>query len=154
MEGVIDLSYESLSDKSNIPDTVGQGWIAAELSESDWTIPVSDEALEEIDQMVVLMRNQPLPMLLRNVMDFNIIHLRALYNKVKKVCDCGAGFAVIDKLPIDEYDIDEMLAVYWVLGQLLGTNVAQKWNGTMIYDVTDTGQKYGCLLYTSDAADE
>ena len=143
MEGVIDLSYESLSDKSNIPDTVGQGWIAAELSESDWTIPVSDEALEEIDQMVVLMRNQPLPMLLRNVMDYNIIHLRALYNKVKKVCDCGAGFAVIDKLPIDEYDIDEMLAVYWVLGQLLGTNVAQKWNGTMIYDVTDTGQKYG-----------
>ena len=116
MEGVIDLSYESLSDKSNIPDTVGQGWIAAELSESDWTIPVSDEALEEIDQMVVLMRNQPLPILLRNVMDFDITHLRALYNKVKKVCDCGAGFAVIDKLPIDEYDIDEMLAVYWVLG--------------------------------------
>ena len=42
MEGVIDLSYESLSDKSNIPDTVGQGWIAAELNESDWTISVSD----------------------------------------------------------------------------------------------------------------
>ena len=53
MEGFIDLSYETLSDTSNIPDTVGKGWIATELSESDWTIPVSDEALEEIDQIFV-----------------------------------------------------------------------------------------------------
>ena len=106
MEGVIDLSYETLNDKSNIPDTISRGWISAELNESDWTIAVSDEALEEIDQMVGLMRNQPLPILLRSVMDFDLIHLRKLYKKVKKLCDCGAGFAVIDKLPIDEYDID------------------------------------------------
>ena len=35
-----------------------------------------------------------------------------------------------------------MLDIYWVLGQLMGQNVAQKWNGTMIYDVTDTGKKF------------
>ena len=36
-----------------------------------------------------------------------------------------------------------MVNVYWTLGNLMGPNVAQKWDGTMIYDVTDTGKKYG-----------
>ena len=25
----------------------------------------------------------------------------------------------------------------------MGQNVAQKWDGTMVYDVTDTGKKFG-----------
>ena len=36
-----------------------------------------------------------------------------------------------------------MVDIYWTLGQLIGQNVAQKWDGTMIYDVTDTGKKFG-----------
>ena len=36
-----------------------------------------------------------------------------------------------------------MVNVYWTLGHLMGPNVAQKWDGTMIYNVTDTGKKYG-----------
>jgi hypothetical protein len=30
-----------------------------------------------------------------------------------------------------------------VLGQLIAAPVAQKWDGTMIYDVTDTGRQFG-----------
>ena len=52
----------------------------------------------------------------------------------------GTGFAVIDQLPIDQYEIEDMVDVYWTLGYLMGQNVAQKWDGTMIYDVTDTGK--------------
>ena len=33
-----------------------------------------------------------------------------------------------------------MVDVYWTLGQCMGQNVAQKWDGTMVYDVTDTGK--------------
>ena len=36
-----------------------------------------------------------------------------------------------------------MLACFWILGQLLGRTVAQKWDGTMIYDVTDSGRDFG-----------
>jgi alpha-ketoglutarate-dependent taurine dioxygenase len=35
------------------------------------------------------------------------------------------------------------VATYWVLSQFLGHLVAQKWDGTMIYDVRDTGRAYG-----------
>ena len=37
------------------------------------------------------------------------------------------------------YPVDEKLAV----GGLLGRQVTQKWDGTMIYDVRDTGRAYG-----------
>ena len=36
-----------------------------------------------------------------------------------------------------------MVDVYWTLGQYMGQNVAQKWDGTMVYNVTDTGKKFG-----------
>ena len=71
---------------------------------------------------------------------FEIPVLQSAYEKAKAICDQGAGFAVIDKLPIDVFEIEDMVNVYWTLGHLMGPNVAQKWDGTMIYNVTDTGK--------------
>ena len=56
------------------------------------------------------------------------------------------GFAAIDRLPIDEFKIDPIVEVYWTLGYLMGPNVAQKWDGTMIYDVADTGKQERIVL--------
>jgi alpha-ketoglutarate-dependent taurine dioxygenase len=61
---------------------------------------------------------------------------------MKSILDDGVGFAVLDRLPVEEFPIDVMVEVFWVLGQMIGRPVAQKWNGQMIYDVRDTGQKY------------
>ena len=36
---------------------------------------------------------------------------------------------------------EENRAIGWVLGSLLGRLVAQKWDGTMLYDVRDTGKR-------------
>jgi alpha-ketoglutarate-dependent taurine dioxygenase len=52
------------------------------------------------------------------------------------------GIAVIDRLPMDAMDEQDAVAVFWVLGRLIGRPVAQKWDGTMLYDVTDKGQRY------------
>jgi len=38
---------------------------------------------------------------------------------------------------------EEAKAAYWVLGQLVGRTVAQKWDGTMLYDVANTGAAFG-----------
>ena len=43
---------------------------------------------------------------------------------------------------MENYPIDNLLEIYWVLGQCIGRPVAQKWNGQMIYDVADTGADY------------
>jgi alpha-ketoglutarate-dependent taurine dioxygenase len=46
---------------------------------------------------------------------------------------------------VERFSVDENCALYWLLGSLLGRPVAQKWDGTIIYDVRDTGKalEYG-----------
>ncbi len=62
--------------------------------------------------------------------------------QMKSILDDGVGFAVLDRLPMDDYPIETLLEIYWTLGQVIGRPVAQKWNGQMIYDVSDTGAEY------------
>ena len=61
---------------------------------------------------------------------------------MKNILDDGVGFAVLDRMPMDDYPIETLVDVYWLLGQLVGRPVAQKWNGQMMYDVSDTGAEY------------
>src|SRR5439155_26377714 len=53
--------------------------------------------------------------------------------------------AAIDRIAVARFSVDENRALNWLLGSLLGRPVAQKWDGTMIYDVRDTGKalEYG-----------
>ena len=64
-------------------------------------------------------------------------------SKAKNMLDKGLGFTVIDRLPMEEFNEEDIKAVFWIVGQLIGRTVAQKWCGEMLYDVTDTGQKFG-----------
>ena len=143
MDGIVDLTFEAHSDLDNIPTTAGRGWLASHLSSADWTVPLNPGAIDEVRGMVRAMRATPLPTLLRHPAQFDIPNLTEAYEAAKSICDNGAGFAVLDRLPMDEFDVEEMVDIYWTLGQLMAPNVAQKWDGTMIYDVTDTGKTYG-----------
>jgi alpha-ketoglutarate-dependent taurine dioxygenase len=102
-----------------------------------------DAALGELRALVSAMHAEPLPMLLRRADHFEIPALRAAMARAKHLLDHAQGVAVIDALPLDELDRDDARALFWLLGELVGRQVAQKWDGTMLYDVRDTGQKYG-----------
>jgi alpha-ketoglutarate-dependent taurine dioxygenase len=62
---------------------------------------------------------------------------------VRAILRDGIGVTLVDRLPLDRLTKEQAIAAHWVLGQLIATPVAQKWDGTMIYDVTDTGREYG-----------
>ena len=143
MDGTLDLSFEAFQDLDNIPTARGRGWLASNLNKDDWTVKMSDDGNREIASMIDQMMAKPLPTLLRKPSQFDIPELADVYKKAKNICDHGVGFAVIDKLPLDDFAIEQMVDVYWTLGQYMGQNVAQKWDGTMVYDVTDTGKKFG-----------
>jgi len=117
-------------------------WLTPEIGPSDWTISLGSDALNEIGMMVQYLRANPLPLLLRTPDVFSIPALQSTFVSARKILDDGCGFCVIEGLPMDDYDLDDMVACYWILGQLIGRTVAQKWDGTMIYDVTDTHQSY------------
>jgi len=52
----------------------------------------------------------------------------------------GRGFVIIDRLPLAELSQREAVALYWLVGQLLGEPFQQNVQGTLLYDVRDTGQ--------------
>ena len=52
----------------------------------------------------------------------------------------GRGFAIIERVPIEQYAVEEALSIYWMIGQFLGIPMEQNIQGTLLYDVRDTGQ--------------
>ena len=52
----------------------------------------------------------------------------------------GRGFVVLDRLPLGRISEREAIALYWMIGQLLGEPFAQNVQGTLLYDVRDSGQ--------------
>ena len=141
MDKIIDLSHEAVEGPRLVDKS--RTWLAKDLMDGDWLISLDQIAYDEIHAMIKQIKAHPVPMYLRHPDQFDIPNLRQVYVKCKTILQEGVGFSVINKLPIDEYEIDDIITVYWILGQLIGPNVAQKWNGTMVYDVTDTKQKYG-----------
>ena len=117
-------------------------WLAADISPGDYQLTVTDAVLAEIDRLAIFFSDNPLPLLQRKLDEFELPACRTLMARMKSILDDGAGFAVLDRLPMENYPLEIMLEIYWVLGQCMGRPVAQKWNGQMIYDVADTGADY------------
>ena len=117
-------------------------WLAGDITSDDYLVTLNDAALAEIERLAGFFADNPLPLLQRKLDEFDLPACQALMAQMKSILDDGAGFAVLDRLPVDDYPIDTLLEVYWVLGQCIGRPVAQKWNGEMIYNVSDTGADY------------
>jgi alpha-ketoglutarate-dependent taurine dioxygenase len=122
-----------------------QAWYRNSLSASDWLVPFPDAAVAECEEVVRNLRREPLPTLLLSPTQFDLTHCRKVMGDVGRQLRDGIGLAVIDKLPVERFSLPENQALGWLLGSLLGRLVAQKWDGTMVYDVRDTGKalEYG-----------
>ena len=118
-------------------------WTRAALGPGAGRVALTAEGLAEIDAAVALMRANPLPALALSPRDFPLPALQRTMAEVKRALDAGVGFALLDRLPLERLSRDEAVRMYWLLGALLARPVAQKWDGTMIYDVRDLGRPPG-----------
>jgi alpha-ketoglutarate-dependent taurine dioxygenase len=62
---------------------------------------------------------------------------------VRDTLTSGEGLVVLDRLPVERHSAEENRALGFLLASLLGPVVAQKWDGTRVYDVMDSGQPLG-----------
>src|SRR5439155_5584299 len=58
---------------------------------------------------------------------------------VRHALEAGRGFAILNGLP-EACSPAEAQAAYWLVGQVLGEPFEQNVQGTLLYDVRDTGQ--------------
>ena len=66
-----------------------------------------------------------------------------MISKSRHWLDEGPEFVLIDWFLLDRWKHDDAKAAYWLLCSMIERPVAQKWDGTMIYDVRDIGKKSG-----------
>ena len=118
-----------------------KAWTRKSLRREDWLIPIPSNCLKEIHRMVRTLRVNPMETMLLSADDYGMDGCKKYMKRVRGVLDEGAGFALLHKLPVDEFSKDEMKAVYWTLSSLIARPVAQSYGGTMLYDVGDTGKK-------------
>lgn len=118
-------------------------WRGDTLPATAGRIAVPGEVVQELDAVVAALDRDPLPLLVLRPEDFVLKASRAFMREVKHTIDDGPGFAIVDRLPVDRWSQDGAKAVWWLLASLVARPVAQKWDGTSIYDVTDLGKPPG-----------
>jgi alpha-ketoglutarate-dependent taurine dioxygenase len=116
-------------------------WVRGDVQPEEYRIDLSNACLDEIRRAVDEIRAFPLPAILRSPDDFGMPACRQAMNRVRHFLDHGRRFAIVDRLPIAEMAKAEATAIYWLLSSMISRPVAQKLDGTMIYDVLDTGQQ-------------
>ena len=122
-----------------------RAWRRDEIGPRDWIVPLSGTCLAELERVVERVRRDPLPTLLLQPSDFELSACAEAMRRVREKLQSGIGLAVLDRVPVERYTLDENRALTWLLGCLLGRVVPTKWDGTMLYDVQDTGRtlEYG-----------
>ncbi len=138
----IDLGHEESASMLDEQIEDARAWVAAELDSAECVVMLDDAARDELLRMGQQMHDVPLPVLLRGPEQFEMTALRDFVVRARGLLDGHPGIAVIDRLPLDSMRQQDAVAIFWVLGKLMGRPVAQKWDGTMLYDVTDKGQSY------------
>src|SRR5215204_862035 len=107
-----------------------QAWTRADVRDRDYRVILSDAA-----------RRQPVPLLALRPDSIDLPACRAAMEEVRAILTEGIRFALLDRLPVEELSLDEAKALYWMLSSMLARPVAQKLDGTIVYDVHDTGHQ-------------
>jgi hypothetical protein len=123
------------------PITGRQAWTRADVRESDYRVTLSAEARRELLEAAATLRRQPVPLLALRADSLDLPACRAAMAEVRAMLSDGLRFAVLDRLPIEQLTLDEAKALYWMLSSMLARPVAQKLDGTIVYDVHDTGKQ-------------
>jgi len=96
---------------------------------------------DEIAAVARELRDNPLPIEALRPGDFDMQACNALMAGVRDTVDSGTGLTVIGRLDVAGMGEEISTKIYWLLMSMMGRPVAQKWRGTLIYDVQDTGAR-------------
>jgi len=118
-----------------------QSWVRDTLAEQDWKFALDADCTRELLAVVEDLRSNALPLLLLTPDLFELDACRALAARVRSALVEGVSFALIDRLPLDAITLDEGKVLYWLFSALIARPIAQKLDGTMVYDVHDTGMQ-------------
>jgi hypothetical protein len=134
MQGIASASCAAL------PEVVSLGWKRQLLTRRRWQVPVPNACAAEFDQVARVAREHFGPLVDLDPDQFELPACAEAMARMRAKLVDGPGFAVLDRVPVERYRRQEAQAIGWVLANLMGRVVAQKHDGTRLYDVRDTGK--------------
>jgi alpha-ketoglutarate-dependent taurine dioxygenase len=123
--------------------TDARAWKRETLSPDAWLVPFPQACVAELDAVVQFLRHDPQPIAHLTPAAFALTTCASVMTHVHVQIHSHVGFAVVDRVPIERYSETENRVIGWLLASLLGQVVAQKWDGTLLYDVKDSGKPFG-----------
>ena len=118
-----------------------------------WYYSLSPRCLAALDETIRRLREQPRPTADLCAAELPLADCAGDFQPVRTALEEGRGFAILQGPPREHYSPQEMQVCYWLLGQLLGRPIEQNVQGTLLYDVRDTGQdvRYGARFSVTNA---
>jgi alpha-ketoglutarate-dependent taurine dioxygenase len=120
-----------------------RAWKRETLAPEDWLVSFPQACVAELDAVVQFFRHSPQPVTHLTTASFALTACASVMAHVRAHLYSHVGFAVVDRVPVERYSVTENQAIGWLLASLLGHMVAQKWDGTLLYDVEDSGRPLG-----------
>jgi Taurine catabolism dioxygenase TauD, TfdA family len=131
-----------------------RAWEAGTIDPPDaWYYPLSERCRSALEQTLQQQRQAPRPVTALRLADTPCAGCRDDLQPALQALETGRGFGIITGLPGGRYSPEELQTIYWLVGQLLGRPVEQNVQGTLLYDVRDTGQdvRYGARFSVTNA---
>jgi alpha-ketoglutarate-dependent taurine dioxygenase len=118
-----------------------RAWRATSLDEpSAWYYPLSERCRAVLDEAVRRFGPEPQITTELSLPAAQAACLTDELGSVRAALERGRGFAIIEGLPCHQYTCAQQQVFYWLVGQGLGSPMEQNVQGTLLYDVRDTGQ--------------
>lgn len=118
-----------------------KAWRRDTLCRDNWFVPFPNSCLSEIAAVIDKLRVNPVPVIALDCDEYELEACHRFMKRVRAGLAKGVGFAIVDKLPVDRYSKEELTSIYWLLSKMIARPVAQSFDGTLLYDVHDTGKK-------------
>jgi alpha-ketoglutarate-dependent taurine dioxygenase len=123
------------------PVTDPRAWRASTIDERrSWYYPLSERCLAALDETIRQLRQQPRTTTELRLSETPCLHCEEDLQSARTALETGRGFVILEGLPRQRYTVSEQQVIYWLVGQLLGRPFIQNVQGTLLYDVRDTGQ--------------
>lgn len=116
-------------------------WTRRELAQNDFSVTLSPAAQQELLGVADALGPHPADITRLHPEQYPMPHCAAAMGEVRHMLHGGVGFALVSRLPVEHLSLQQSKALYWLLSSMVARPVAQKLDGTMVYDVLDTGAK-------------
>ena len=118
-----------------------RAWRASSIDDATaWYYPLSEDCLSSFKWVIRDAQRRSRPITEISHPDRSSNGCEGGLQPALDALNSGRGFAIVERVPIEQYTVEESLSMYWMIGQFLGNPMEQNIEGTLLYDVRDTGK--------------